>query len=438
MRQGNDVIFKINEEDELTVKDFLKSSDYEIERVEFEDGTVWGTMDILSAMLAGTEASDILEGTRHGDTIYGLGGDDELRGGTGNDVLDGGEGNDVIYGGLGYDQLIGGKGDDILDGEGNNDTLIGGEGNDELYGGDGNNVLDGGAGDDYLAGNRTRSGTVTSYANNTYIFGVGYGKDIIEDSSKKSYRGKTYTTTIQFGEGITAASIDIIRQGNDIVFKINVEDELTVKNFLASSIYEIERVEFIDGTVWEVTDIKLMAALYGTESDDHLIGELANENLYGWGGNDYLEGTSGDNRLNGGQGNDILKGQSGNDTYIFDELFGSDMINDVSGENDEIQFENLSSYELIFSQINEEDLQIQSTDGDQLIVEDWYVDQNQQIETISTGDNLQITNTQVEQIIQAMASFTQDTGMSWEQALQDRPTEVKDILAQYWVSKEIL
>lgn len=51
-------------------------------------------------------------------------------------------------------------------------TLIGNGGNDTLYGGNGDDVLDGGAGNDWLYGGN---------GNDTYIFGIGYGNDTIED-----------------------------------------------------------------------------------------------------------------------------------------------------------------------------------------------------------------------------------------------------------------
>lgn len=48
-------------------------------------------------------------------------------------------------------------------------------------------------------------------------------------------------------------------------------------------------------------------------------------------------------------------------------------------------------------------------------------------------DTSTLSNTQVEQLIQAMAGFTQDNGMSWSQAIQDKPQDVQDILSQFWV-----
>ena len=50
---------------------------------------------------------------------------------------------------------------------------------------------------------------------------------------------------------------------------------------------------------------------------------------------------------------------------------------------------------------------------------------------ISSHDTL--LNTQVNQLIQAMATFSASHGgSSWDQAIQDRPDEVQTVLAAYW------
>jgi hypothetical protein len=43
-----------------------------------------------------------------------------------------------------------------------------------------------------------------------------------------------------------------------------------------------------------------------------------------------------------------------------------------------------------------------------------------------------LVNTQVDQLIQAMASFGAQTGLSWDQAIDQRPQEVQTILAASW------
>ena len=95
-----------------------------------------------------------------------------MSGGSAWDVLFGNNGNDTLYGNFGSDVLSGGAGNDVLYGGTGDDTLRGLDGEDYLQGNQGVDRLDGGAGDDIL-----RGGTLAD----TFIFGLGYDEDEIED-----------------------------------------------------------------------------------------------------------------------------------------------------------------------------------------------------------------------------------------------------------------
>jgi hypothetical protein len=43
-----------------------------------------------------------------------------------------------------------------------------------------------------------------------------------------------------------------------------------------------------------------------------------------------------------------------------------------------------------------------------------------------------LLSTQVDQLIQAMAGFTQQTGLTWDQAIDQQPQEVQAVLAASW------
>jgi hypothetical protein len=43
-----------------------------------------------------------------------------------------------------------------------------------------------------------------------------------------------------------------------------------------------------------------------------------------------------------------------------------------------------------------------------------------------------LLSTQVDQLIQAMAGFTQQTGLTWDQAIDQRPQDVQTVLAASW------
>jgi len=114
--------------DKLIVQDWFlnDAGEYQVELIQFADGTTWGVDTIKIMALQGTAGDDTLIGYSTGDTIQGYEGSDRLMGGKGDDTLDGGSGSDY---------LIGEEGDD---------TLRGGADGDYLYGGPGSDLLDGG------------------------------------------------------------------------------------------------------------------------------------------------------------------------------------------------------------------------------------------------------------------------------------------------------
>lgn len=111
----------------------------------------------------------------------------------------------------------------VIHGDGGNDTLNGREGND---------VLDGGVGSDYLYGGN---------GNDTYIFGIGYGSDIVEDNDGEN--------KIVLNE-ITLDMITFsINENGYLIISINdSEDVLTIKNFNS----ELFAFEFADGIIGTV------------------------------------------------------------------------------------------------------------------------------------------------------------------------------------------
>ena len=96
--------------------------------------------------LTGSASADILAGDIRDNTIMGGGGDDKIYGGpnpadahesasgiTNADTLSGGGGNDMIFGGAGNDTLNGDDGDDMLSGGPGTDTYMGGAGDDMIH-----------------------------------------------------------------------------------------------------------------------------------------------------------------------------------------------------------------------------------------------------------------------------------------------------------------
>ena len=148
-------------------------------------------------------------------------------------------------------------------------------------------------------------------------------------------------------------------------------------------------------------------------------------------GDDTLWGDAGNDTLIGGQGDDSLRGGEGNDVYIFNKGDGEDRIFDANGLADEIRLGH-ESVDVVFERVNSS-LRVRMPGSlDAITIDSWYNGDAYKIETFKSTDGNVITHTQIESLIQAMASFQNDTGMTWEQALSEQPSQVRSIVQEYW------
>ncbi|AAO29274.1 bacteriocin [Xylella fastidiosa Temecula1] len=404
LRQGQDVVLDLgNGHDSIRLKDWLDSNGYrngnnDIEQIVFADGTIW-TPETLSSM---------------GLTTLGTLGNDTLNGWQGKDILLGGDGDDTLYGSGGNDLLLGGAGDDVLDGGTGSNRLEGGAGNDVLkvsyWSAD--NVLNGGSGDDLLYG--------SAYAD-TYLFNKGDGHDtIIEQSGDDK---------LVFGEGIAAADVRLLRQGQDVVLDLgNGHDSIRLKDWLDSNGYrngnnDIEQIVFADGTIWTPETLSSMGlTTLGTLGNDTLNGWQGKDILLGGDGDDVLDGGTGSNRLEGGAGNDVLKvsywsadnvlnGGSGDDTlygsayadtYLFNKGDGHDTIIEQSGDDKLVFGEGLHREEACFTRSGDDLSILFNGSEDQVTVAGWFSEAAHQVESLVFQDGTVLSG-EVERLIAAMA-----------------------------------
>ncbi len=177
---------------------------------------------------------------------------------SGDDSLYGSGNNDIVSSGLGDDTVYGNDGDD---------TLYGNDGNDSLYGGNGNDTLVGGTGNDRLEG---------GYQDDTYIFNLGDGEDVIADYQYSSSESRA--DRIVFGEGINVEDVKLQRKGWDLEIKYSETDKITIQdaywnNGIAGN-YEVENVEFSNGIKTKVDyDSEGLEIIYKPES----IGDISVE-----------------------------------------------------------------------------------------------------------------------------------------------------------------
>jgi Ca2+-binding RTX toxin-like protein len=293
------VSITLNGGDELILKNFMQESNSAaIDLFEFSNGDVWSLADFKQQLFIGTDESEFIGGTPFDDVISG------------------------------------GKGDDSLNGYGGKDTyrFNRGDGHDTIY---------------------------TSYAGRFISDDkvIELGPDITPDDVVLVHSPRDYRFS-----GYDIDSLDIyLRDSND---------QLTIQYYINN--FSVEKniaIKFTaNNEVWNLSDI--YSRIQTSDYNDVVEGTYLNDELNGLGGNDYLHGYSGDDVLNGNAGDDFiygghdqdtlyggaghdrllgeegqdrLEGGTGNDSYIFDNDFGLDTINDESG-NDRIIF-NLLGYD---------------------------------------------------------------------------------------------
>ena len=106
---------------------------------------------------------------------------------------------------------------------------------------------------------------------------------------------------------------------------------------------------------------------------------------------------------------------------------------DIDGEADKVRLE-YEPISVVFERVNN-DLHLRMPGSlDAITVSSWYSSDNYKIETFKSANGSVITHTQVDSLIQAMSSFQKDTGMTWEQAVINQPTQVQSIVQQYWTA----
>jgi Ca2+-binding RTX toxin-like protein len=236
-----------------------------------------------------------------------------LNGGRGNNTLIGGAGADILYGGDATNRLVGGAGNDILNGgyfENSINTLLGGGGDDTLVGGIGNSTLDGGDGNDYLDSSAT-IGTVNG--------GAGDDRIIASIGSK-----------IDGGDGIDAL---ILQSRSNTNYRLVFTADGAAQGNDGTSLADVESWRFTADSGNNYID----ASARTTGSDIAYLGQSTGPGFVPGTGNNTFIGGAGNDSLAGGYGTNTLVGGAGDDYYSIATSGNSNVINDVSGNNDSLK-----------------------------------------------------------------------------------------------------
>jgi Ca2+-binding RTX toxin-like protein len=456
--------------------------------------TLMGTEE--NDFIAGTVLNDVLEGFSGDDFLDGSPGDDHLFGGPGNDVVFGGQGSDVLEGGDGNDILSGSTAlaRDEGGGDSSADLLTGGSGDDTyLFAlGDGVDTIEDAA--VAGAGNRVRFGSGIVYQSLTLMrsdtsltIGVGGDGDAIRltNSELVASTGSLVVDLLEFADGshVHFASLllgategddvllggsgdEVIEglDGNDLLDGREGDDALTGgagddiliggpgsntmaggdgdDTYVVADSRDVVRespeagADMVQSVITytlpvQVENLTLVgpAVIEGTGNalDNVLLGNSAANTLDGGAGGDILMGRGGDDRLLGGTGNDIYRFGRGDGR---DMLFDAD---ETAGNDDMVSFgADIVPFDLILERrTNDLCLSVYGS-NDSLIIDNWYGGSGNQIETFVAGNGQDLLNTQVDQLIQAMAGFTTSTGLTWAQGIEQRPQDVQAIVAASW------
>jgi Ca2+-binding RTX toxin-like protein len=355
------------------------------------------------ALIDGGLGNDAITGSAGNDVIVGGAGSDNLKGDAGDDVFlvsgadtgydrfDGGDGVDIVQGGDGDDtirmhqftgtatveRIDGNGGYDIIAGTGSSDTLDfsateltgialidGGLGNDAITGSAGNDVVVGGSGSDNLKGGAGDDVFLVSGADTGYDrFDGGDGADIVQ--------GGIGDDTIRLHQFTGTATVEKIDGGGgyDTIAGTGSSDAL-------------------DFSATELTGIALID------------GGLGNDAITGSAGNDLIVGGAGSDRLAGGQGSDIYRIGLGDGAETIVE-------NDATpGAIDAAEFLAGIGREQIWLRHvgNNLEASVIGT-ADKLVVQNWYLGEEYRVEEFRTADGGRLLDSQVENLVQAMAAF---------------------------------
>jgi len=244
------------------------------------------------------------------------------------------------------------------------------------------------------------------------------------NSANNTLTGNAGNDTLNGGAGT-----DILRggMGNDIYVVDTAKDSVT-ENANEGIDTVQSAITYTLGANVENLTLTGTTAINGT-------GNTLNNVLTGNSAANILTGNAGNDTLDGGAGNDTLVGGTGNDVYRFGPGGGQDTLseNDATAGNSDLVDVSSDRLNLVFSYTGTNLLLKLHGTSDTLTVQSWQNGTASQTEVFRAQDSSTLLNTRVNQLIQAMATFSASHGgLSWDQAIQDRPDEVQTVLAAYW------
>ena len=373
-------------------------------------GAINGTGNTLANTLVGNSGTNILSGGTGADTMSGGAGDDTyVVDVTGDVVMElANEGADTVQSAIAY--TLGSNvehltltGTSAINGTGNalDNVLTGNSGANVLTGGVGNDTYIVGTGDSIVE--NAGAGTDTVQSSITWTLGANLENLTLTGTGTINGTGNTLNNILTGNSGVNVLTGGA---GND-TYVVGTGDSV-VENAGAGTDTVQSSITWTLGADLENLTLVGTTTINGT-------------------------GNASNNTVVGNSGNNVLTGLGGNDTYQYSRGGGQDRVIDNSGASDTMQFGvTINPLDLVISrQANDLRLTIHGS-TDQVTIQNWYSGATNQAEIIQAGNGQTMLNTQVDQLIQAMAGFTAQTGLTWDQAIDQRPQEVQTVLAASW------
>lgn len=406
----------------------------EVERLTLTGAApVSGTGNAAANALTGNAAANTLDGGAGADTLTGRGGDDlYLVDSAGDVVVEApGEGRDTVQASVSY-ALPAEVEALVLTGS----AALAGTGNaldNAITGNAGANVLDGGAGADTLTGGAGSDTYVVDHPGDLVVEASGGGTDTVRSAISYALPAHVERLTLTGSAPIdgTGNSLGNTLTGNgatNVLAGGAGNDTYVIQN---TTDVVVEGAGQGTDTIQSAVSYALPVyverlTLTGSAAIDGTGNALANT----------LTGNSGANVLDGGAGSDTLLGGRGGDTYRFAAGGGQDRIveNDATvGPVDTALFgPGLDPLDLVLTRVGNDLRVAVHGSSDSLTVQDWYLGTARQVEVLGAGDGRRLLSAQVQQLIQDMASYSASSGLTWDQAIDQRPAEVEVILAAHW------
>ena len=193
-----------------------------------------------------------------------------------------------------------------------------------------------------------------------------------------------------FGRGINADSVQLGRDGDDLMLDMSSTDRVVLKNYFSSAGYRIESIAFADGTSWDMAAVMARLTYNGTAGADYMTAVPGYANrINGLDGNDRIYGADKDDVLSGGAGNDVLDGGRGNDTFLFNLGDGVDTISDYDATGsslDTLRFGSGITADSVQLGRDGDDLMLDVSRTDRVVLKNYFSSAQYRIESIAFAD----------------------------------------------------